>query len=81
MRVAGARGGALARGLAGAWIDGSDSTKGRRKPKARESAKHPVWGIELDASHTVDGRNPAPPKKPWDDDSSVNTNKHWFPMV
>ena len=20
----------------------------------------------------------APPKKPWDDDSSANTNKHWF---
>ena len=24
---------------------------------------------------TVDGQNPAPPKKPWNDDSSVNTNK------
>ena len=31
-------------------------------------------------SHTVDGRNPAPPKNPWIDDSPVNTNK-WFPMV
>ena len=30
---------------------------------------------------TVDGRNPAPPKKPWNDDSPVNTNKQWFPMV
>ena len=25
--------------------------------------------------HTVDGRNPAPPKKPWNDDSPANTNK------
>ena len=31
--------------------------------------------------HTVDGRNPAPPKKPWNDDSPVNTNTQWFPMV
>ena len=29
-------------------------------------------------SNTVDGRNP-PPKKPWNDDSLVNTNKQWFP--
>ena len=29
-------------------------------------------------THTVDGRNPAPPKKPWNDDSHVNTNKPWF---
>ena len=31
--------------------------------------------------HIVDGRNPAPPKKPWNDDSLVNTNQQWFPMV
>ena len=30
---------------------------------------------------TVDGRNPAPPKKLWHDDSSVNTNQQWLPMV
>ena len=30
---------------------------------------------------TVDGRNPAPPKKPWNDDSLVNDNQQWFPMV
>ena len=30
---------------------------------------------------TVDGRNPAPPKKPWNDDSPVKTNEQWFPMV
>ena len=32
-------------------------------------------------AHTVDGRNPAPPKNPWDDDFPVNTNKQWFPEV
>ena len=31
--------------------------------------------------NTVDGRNFAPPKKPWNDDSPVNTNKQWLPMV
>ena len=30
---------------------------------------------------TVDGRNFAPPNKPWNDDSPVNTNKKSFPMV
>ena len=29
----------------------------------------------------MDGRNPAPPKKPWNDDSPANTNEQWFPMV
>ena len=33
------------------------------------------------SQHTVDGRNPAPPKKPRNDDSPVNTNKQWLPMV
>ena len=32
---------------------------------------------------TVDGRNPAPPKKPWNHDSLVNANRRsglsWFP--
>ena len=28
---------------------------------------------------TVDGRNPAPPQRPWKDDSPVNTNKQWLP--
>ena len=27
------------------------------------------------SGNTVDGRNPAPPKKTWNDDSTVNTNK------
>ena len=26
----------------------------------------------------VDGQNPAPPEKPWNDDSPGNTNKYWF---
>ena len=30
---------------------------------------------------TVDGQNPAPPKKPWDNDCPVHTNKQWFPMA
>ena len=30
------------------------------------------------AIHTADGRNPAPCKKLWDDDSPANTNKQWF---
>ena len=29
----------------------------------------------------MDGQDPAPPKKPWNDDSAVNTNTCWFPMV
>ena len=33
------------------------------------------------SGNTVDGRNPAPPKRLWRDDSPVNTNKQWFPMV
>ena len=32
-------------------------------------------------SGTVEGRNPAPPKKRWKDESSVNPNKQWFPIV
>ena len=31
--------------------------------------------------HTVDGRNPASPEKPWNDGSPVNANKQWLPMV
>ena len=31
--------------------------------------------------HTVDGRNPAPPKRPRNDDYPPNTNKQWFPIV
>ena len=29
----------------------------------------------------MDGQNPAPPKKPWNGDSPVNSNKQWFPIV
>ena len=31
--------------------------------------------------NTVDGQSPAPPKKPWNDDSPANTNKPWSPMI
>ena len=27
------------------------------------------------------GRNPAPPKNPWNDDSPVNPNKQWLPII
>ena len=37
-----------------------------------------VFGAPHILEPTVDGRNPAPPKKPWKDDSPVNTNKQWF---
>ena len=33
------------------------------------------------AYFTVDGHNPAPLKERWKDDSLVNPNKQWFPMV
>ena len=39
----------------------------------------PFYGV--DNSHTVDGQNPAPLQKPWNDDYLVNTSKLWFPMV
>ena len=43
---------------------------------------HPVGRCFYESLfNTVDGRNPAPPKKPWNDDSPVNTNNQWFPMV
>ena len=29
----------------------------------------------------MDGRNPAPPKDPWNDDSLVDANQQWFAMV
>ena len=29
----------------------------------------------------MDGRNPAPPKNPWNDDSLANANKQGFPVV
>ena len=40
-------------------------------------------GYVVDPIHTVDGRNPVPPKKPRNNDSPVNANKRygfpWFP--
>ena len=29
----------------------------------------------------MDGRNPAPPQKPCNDDSPANTKKEWFPLL
>ena len=31
--------------------------------------------------HTVDGRIPAPPKKAWNDDPPVKSNRQWLPIV
>ena len=31
--------------------------------------------------HTVDGRIPAPPRRPWNDNSPVFTSNYWFPIV
>ena len=37
--------------------------------------------IILSLYNTADGRNPAPPKKPWNDGSPVHTNQQRFRMV
>ena len=34
--------------------------------------------MDFTTGHTVDGQNPAPPKKPWHADSPVNTSRPWF---
>ena len=34
-----------------------------------------VWAFP-----TVDGRNPAPPKKPWNDSIPLQNTNQWFPM-
>ena len=39
---------------------------------------HSISGGPQHVYDTVDGRNPAPPKKPRNDDSLVNTNNPWF---
>ena len=38
-------------------------------------------GKEGTVRNTVDGRNPAPPEKPGNNDPPINTNKQWLPMV
>ena len=43
--------------------------------------KRRAKGQAMVTGHTVDGPNPAPPKKPCNYDSPVNTNKQWYPMV
>ena len=37
------------------------------------------WSDRQGMSPTVDGRNSAPPKKPWNHDSPLHTNKNGFP--
>ena len=53
------------------------------KPESIFSKRSP-YGPAHDTlfyAHTVDGRNPAPPKTPWNDDSPVNANEQWFATV
>ena len=48
------------------------------RPRTHEGPNRQFRGFRF---HTVDGRNPAPPKKRWNDDSPVNINKQWICMV
>ena len=58
----------------------ADPAAGKQKPRLGFE-----WFIPTSSGRrggpTVDGRNPAPPKKPWNADSPVSTNQPWFPMV
>ena len=47
----------------------------KSKPPVRKNVRCHRLGIYT----TVDGQNPAPPKKPRNDDSPANTNKKCFP--
>ena len=38
-----------------------------------------LFGTRTNPGHSVDRRNPALPKKPGNDESSVHINKQWFP--
>ena len=53
------------------------------EPPATPARRIPnlLWKERQKGVPTVDGRNPAPPKKPWGDAAPVNTNKQWFAMV
>ena len=48
---------------------------------SRACLKASHFSCRTESAPTMDGRNPAPPKKPWNDDSPANTNKQWFLMV
>ena len=48
---------------------------------SRVSRRPGTSPIKWNSPHTVDGRNPAPAKKPWNDHSPVNSNKQWFVIV
>ena len=50
---------------------------------AKEEASESVFPKALLPGDVLwmDEIHSAPPKKPWNDDSPVNTNRQWFPMV
>ena len=48
---------------------------GAQAQKTGKQSKISRPQIRPESRHTVDGRNPAPPQRPWKDDSPVNTNK------
>ena len=64
---------------------GNDARKAANFKKADEVREHLKQrgrrNAPMDPNHLpVDGRNPTP-KKPRNDDSPVNANKQWLPMV
>ena len=50
---------------------------GHQSPEAPSWFSNLAMGTHGGIGPTTDGRNPAPPKKPWNVDSPVNTNKQW----
>ena len=46
---------------------------------AKES-RLPLLAKILSCAHAVDARNPAPPKKLWNDALPVHTKHQWFPL-
>ena len=64
-----------------AWLKIRESQGKPQVFVGKALSKAPFCFMFLSHSHTVDGRNPAPPKKPWNDDPPANTNKQWFSMI
>ena len=68
---------------AGPALRSSAKSAGQRRtrrasvPSSLKSRKRSQGGTR----DTVDEQNPAPPKKPWNDESFVNANKREFPTV
>ena len=67
---------------------GGHQEVGKGVPELQQSGQHHAGLVAkrgMQASQalkpTLDERNPAPPEKPWNDDSPGNTNKQWTPLV